>query len=146
MGVNRGPDTYKKPIPASTIHKFFGSECTDDVVNDQAMKANLEAFFVSGADDLPEREPARQTLDNAANIFHGVEETKKGLQLGAPIPGYSGHNRRIEADNIFGATYQAAKTGANTSNNRIDFEKGETLKQTCKFMPSYSDARHGRQM
>lgn len=65
--------------------------------------------------------------------------------MGNPIPGYSGHNRRIEADNIFGATYQAARSNAVDSNVRIDYEKGETLRNTAKFMPSYEQARAARQ-
>jgi len=44
-------------------------------------------------------------MEDANRIFHGVEQRKRGHDLGNPIPGYSGHNRRFEADNIFGTTY-----------------------------------------
>ena len=111
---------------------------------DEQFKANAAAFYAQANDGLPDRQPAAQSLDNATEVFYGVEAKKRGLTLGHPIPGYSGHNRRIEADNIFGATYQASKVGAETSNQRIEFEKGETLKTTQQFMPSYAQARADR--
>ncbi len=83
-------------------------------------------------------------MEAAAAVFHGVEQKKQGLALGNPIPGYSGHNRRFEADNIFGTTYQGSRTSAVESNTRINYEKGETLRTTAKFMPSYSEARQQR--
>ena len=46
------------------------------------------------------------------NIFYGVEEPKVGNVLGEPIPGYSGVNRRIQADNLFGMTYADARRKA----------------------------------
>ncbi len=57
--------------------------------------------------------------------------------MGTPIPGYSGSNRRVEADNVFGMTYAEALKRANDSLNRIQQEKGETLKQTSTFVPVY---------
>jgi hypothetical protein len=44
-------------------------------------------------------------MEKACAVFYGVEDKKTGLQLGQPIPGYSGVNRRVEADNMFGMTY-----------------------------------------
>lgn len=73
-------------------------------------------------------------------VFYGVEATKHGLKLGTPIPGYSGVNRRVEADNVFGMTYAEACKRANDSLNRIQQEKGETLKMTSTFVPSYKQA------
>ena len=48
-----------------------------------------------------------QTADEAAAAFHGVKPTaanKSVKQLGEPIPGYSGVNRRIQADNVLNGT------------------------------------------
>ena len=45
-------------------------------------------------------------------MFFGVQEVpqnKKVKQFGEPIPGYSGANRRVQADNVFGMTYQEAR-------------------------------------
>jgi len=66
-----------------------------------------------------------------------MDVEKRGLDLGDPIPGYSGHNQRVEADNVFGMTYAEAKRRAKDSLQRIQVEKGETLKQTSTFLPSY---------
>lgn len=63
---------------------------------------------------------------------------KTGLKLGQPIPGYSGVNRRVEADNVFGMTYAEACRRAGESQRRIQQEKGETLKMTSTFQPSYA--------
>jgi hypothetical protein len=67
-----------------------------------------------------------------------MDVEKRGLDLGDPIPGYSGHNQRVEADNVFGMTYAEAKRRAKDSLQRIQVEKGETLKQTSTFLPSYA--------
>lgn len=57
--------------------------------------------------------------------------------LGQPIPGYSGMNRRVEADNVFGMTYAEACRRAADSQNRIQQEKGETLRMTSTYQPEY---------
>ena len=76
------------------------------------------------------------------NVFYGVEESKnKAEKLGAPIPGYSGVNRRIQADNVFGMTYAEARRRAMESQNRIDLDKGETLKMTQTFVPEYKQPK-----
>ncbi len=54
--------------------------------------------------------------------------------MGTPIPGYSGVNRRVEADNVFGMTYAEAFRRAKDSLARIQTEKGETLKMTSTFV------------
>ncbi len=65
------------------------------------------------------------------NVFYGVEQDKnQALPLGDPIPGYSGVNRRIQSDNIFGMTYAEARKKAIDSQGRIDGDKGDTLKMT----------------
>ena len=72
------------------------------------------------------------------NRFFGTDEVKKtGEPLGDPIPGYSGVNRRVQADNVFGMTYAEARRRAQESQSRIDQEKGETLRTTGGFVPEY---------
>jgi hypothetical protein len=67
-----------------------------------------------------------------------VEEPKNPApRNGDPIPGYSGVNRRVQADNVFGMTYAEARRRAQESQNRITTEKGETLKMTSTFVPEY---------
>lgn len=101
--------------------KFYGVDLgsTDEVVQQEAMKKASAAFFESSVDGNFGQPPSGQSADDAAKIFHGVDERKLGHQLGAPIPGYSGHNRRIEADNIFGTTYEGSRKNAVDSNGRI---------------------------
>jgi hypothetical protein len=46
-------------------------------------------------------------------VFFGVEQLKnQAPPLGDPIPGYSGVNRRVQADNVFGLTYAEARRRA----------------------------------
>ena len=71
-------------------------------------------------------------------VFYGVASTdSEPLKLGEPIPGYSGVNRRVQADNVFGMTYAEARRRAMESQNRIDTDKGETLKMNSTFVPEY---------
>jgi hypothetical protein len=62
---------------------------------------------------------------------------KKAQQFGEPIPGYSGVNRRVAADNVFGMTYAEARRMAQQSQFRIDEEKKETLRETSKWVPEH---------
>ena len=59
------------------------------------------------------------------------------MPLGEPIPGYSGVNRRVQADNVFGMTYAEARRMAGESLNKIDQEKSETLRETSKWIPDH---------
>lgn len=71
-------------------------------------------------------------------VFYGLEDkNNQSGKVGEPIPGYSGVNRRVQADNVFGMTYAEARRRAMESQNRIDEEKGETLKMTSTFVPEY---------
>ena len=62
-------------------------------------------------------------------------------KLGEPIPGYSGVNRRVQADNVFGMTYAEARRMAGESLNKIELEKSETLKETSKWIPEHERNR-----
>lgn len=71
-------------------------------------------------------------------IFYGIEAQKnQAPPLGEPIPGYSGVNRRIQADNIFGMTYAEARRRAMESQGRIDNDKGDTIKMNSTYVPDY---------
>jgi hypothetical protein len=79
-----------------------------------------------------------QSEEEAMQVFFGVEQPKNPApKLGDPIPGYSGVNRRVQADNVFGMTYAEARRRAMDSQNRIDVDKSETLKMTSTFVPEY---------
>ena len=49
-------------------------------------------------------------------MFYGVDVPRnEAAKLGAPIPGYCGVNRRVQADNVFGMTYAEARRRAQES-------------------------------
>ena len=50
--------------------------------------------------------------------------------FGEPIPGYSGFNKRTQADNIFGMTYAEVKRMAKESDKKIEDERKETLRRS----------------
>ena len=78
----------------------------------------------------------QQEADAAQAAFYGVDAkdaSKQVKQLGEPIPGYSGCNRRIQADNVFGMTYAEARKMAGESMAKINQEKSETLKETSMW-------------
>jgi len=93
---------------------------------------------LNGAVQAPVSGPAEQSELTAMNQFFGMDDPKKGQQLGQPIPGYSGTNRRIDADNLFGMTYAEARNAADQSQSNIDNEKGNTNKVTSTFVPGYT--------
>lgn len=106
------------------MHAFFG--CEDPQVFDATREPYAGQAEAAAGD---------QGEDEAVAAFYGVEHKPKGLMLGQPIPGYSGVNRRVEADNVFGMTYAEACKRAKDSLARIQAEKGETLKMTSTFVP-----------
>lgn len=82
---------------------------------------------------LPANEAAKADPNFA---FYGVDvipQVKKVATFGDPIPGYSGVNRRVQADNVFGMTYAEARRMADESQIRIDDERKETLKETSMW-------------
>ena len=82
-------------------------------------------------------------MADACNIFHGVEDKPKGMGNFQPIPGYSGTNRRAEADNVFAVTFAGSREQGQQSLGRIGAEKTVTLHTSAKFMP-YTAARQAR--
>ena len=139
VGVVKHDDIYKKPIEPEMVNKFWGigDEEMDDLVQENHLKKNTNAFY--GVDPNFKSTKTRkveQTEEDAMNAFFAVEE-KKELKIGNPIPGYGGVNRRVGADNVFGMTYAEARRRADESLNKINSEKGDTLKMNSTFVPAY---------
>jgi len=90
-------------------------------------------------DDLAESRKIRvvpEDMPGATTAFYGIDvtpEDKSVKILGEPIPGYSGVNRRVQADNVFGMTYAEARKMAGESHTKIEAEKSETLKETSRW-------------
>ena len=91
----------------------------------------------------PQRGPAPQGFDKAAQIFFGQEDPVKGQQQGKPIPGTCTFRPRVEADNIFAQTYGASLECSGSSAQRINNEKSETLKGAQQWL-AYDQARQVR--
>jgi hypothetical protein len=139
VGVIKKEDIYKKPIDPKDVNKFWGIEDDDmdELVKDKHFEKNKNIFF--GFDPKDHTQTVRvkkQTEEEAIKAFFAPEE-KKELKLGDPIPGYSGTCRRVVADNVFGMTYGEARRRAHESQNKIQGEKGETLKMNSTFVPAY---------
>lgn len=102
-------------------------------MQEQAFKKNAAAFF-NNEEVVPQRGPAPQSFNKAAEIFHGIDVPVKGQSQGKPIPGTCTFRPRVEADNIFAQTYGASLECSQVSNERIMIEKSETLKGAQKWM------------
>ena len=63
------------------------------------------------------------------------EEIDHYLSLGKPIPGYTGHGRRIAADNIYGATFANAREKAKDSLATINHERDTNLDTMTQMIP-----------
>ena len=57
------------------------------------------------------------------------------MRLGEPVPGYTGVNRRIQADNIFGATYADSRKKGEQSLKDITSEKTTNFKIQSQRAP-----------
>jgi hypothetical protein len=83
----------------------------DDVLKNQVYDRNTQAFFGNSGKTWPKQPPTQSEIDAAA-VFYGVDSQTEAEKLGEPIPGYSGVNRRVQADNVFGMTYAEARRRA----------------------------------
>lgn len=84
-----------------------------------------------------EADKCPQSLEQACCCFYAVAETpedKTVQKFGEPIPGYSGVNRRVSADNVFGMTYAEARRMACESQKKITSERVETLRETSRWV------------
>jgi len=92
------------------VSKFFGVDAPEGVAQ-EASKTKTVNFA-----DTQGQAKHEETYDDALRIFYGVETSKiEAQKLGAPIPGYCGFNRRVQADNVFGMTYAEARRRAQES-------------------------------
>lgn len=89
-------------------------------MKNQQFEKNKQAFFGLNGQRIVQNSASRQSEQDAAKVFFGVEEPRnQAPRNGDPIPGYSGVNRRVVADNVFGMTYAEARRRAQDSQGRI---------------------------
>jgi len=113
----------QQPVLATEKYAFYGSSPPEETLKEE--KAHLEAqenfrqtLIAAGQSVI-----ATQTEQEAISAFYGLppkDPKKEVLPLGEPIPGYSGVNRRIQADNVFGMTYAEARKMAVESLNKVN--------------------------
>jgi len=125
-------------VPPEAVYQFYGVDVNeaDEIVKQEALKRSQASMKAAAEEESTQKHG--QNYEDALRVFYGVEVARnEAPKLGEPIPGYCGVNRRVQADNVFGMTYAEARRRAQDSQNRIEVEKGETLKTTSKFMPDY---------
>jgi len=78
----------------------------------------------------------KQNLEDAAKAFFGERIVEKGPhRIGNPIPGYTGVSKRVNADNIFGATYAEARRKGEESHSNISDDKLNNFMRQSKMVP-----------
>jgi len=82
-----------------------------------------------------EKEKEDQDYHVASKHFWGAHEVKHVVKKGEPIPGYTGFNRRVVADNVFGATYAHSRKKGDESLNNITKEKQQNLQKQAGQIP-----------
>ena len=96
---------------------------------------------------MKDSDPADRTLGDSAREFFGNENKKEYskfleflrlVEFKGPIPGYTGHARRIAADNIYGATFANARKKAQQSNSRIEQDRQQNLREVSQMIPPVS--------
>jgi hypothetical protein len=55
------------------------------------------------------------------------KEGKEYVQLGDPLPGYTGFGKRVLANNIFGRTYAECLKEARRDDNKLQHDKQKTF-------------------
>lgn len=55
------------------------------------------------------------------------KEGKEYVQLGNPLPGYTGFGKRVLANNIFGKTYAECLKESRQDDQRLNHEKGKNF-------------------
>lgn len=91
----------------------------------------------------PMRMPSRFSLPflKKTPVIRTFFANRTIVKLGDPLPGYSGTNRRVVADNLFGLTYGDAKRKAQESQKKVEGYQSELLKKTSAMKPGYKWAQ-----
>eukprot|EP01015_Nassula_variabilis_P036231 TRINITY_DN9292_c0_g1_i5.p1 TRINITY_DN9292_c0_g1~~TRINITY_DN9292_c0_g1_i5.p1 ORF type:complete len:191 (+),score=43.35 TRINITY_DN9292_c0_g1_i5:64-573(+) len=77
----------------------------------------------------------QETLEEAAVMFYDGTEQNPKMRIGEPIPGYTGVNRRVEADNVFGLSYAEARKKGGDSFNKLVNDRATNLKTQSSVVP-----------
>ena len=97
VGVCPPPEIYKAPIPKKIQYDFFG-------VGTEPEKPTFDLYAES------QKAKGGSGGDGAGQGGSGAQGGQKQvMKIGEPIPGYTGMNRRLVADNVFGLTYANAR-------------------------------------
>merc|ERR1712159_180583 len=156
FGKTYGNITYQ--INCETYHKGqdvgadlrYNSMARDTYVN-QSQVIQRTAANIVGVNPLPPNyrapegenvaqcEPMQQQLDECRDTLNNGTNY---IGLDQTIPGYTGHARRIAADNIYGCTFKNAKMNAVQSQNRIDYERNENMACVTGQIPDLGRANH----
>lgn len=131
LGVH--PKKGKEPvlIPIDTQYKFWGIEDEE-----RDLKRATNAFY-SGSKVDEEPKESGKGFEASVEVFFGNEQTEEPIKHGEPIPGYTGHSRRVAADNIFGLTYAQSRSSAYDGLNEMKQEQKEILNQRAVYIPEY---------
>ena len=158
FGQTYGEITYQ--INCETYHKGqdvgpelrYGSLTSSTYVNQTEVKQRTAADIVGVIPQPPayriptgehvkhvEPSPPEQTQDANAT---GEQQGSKYITLPQEIPGYTGHARRIAADNIYGLTFANAKIAGLESQAKIDHDRDENLGLVSGQIPKLGRANH----
>ena len=157
FGKTYGNITYQ--INCETYHKGqdvgadlrYNSMARDTFVNQSEVIQRTAANIV-GVNPLPPayREPQGSNVAKCDPMARELEQCRDELNNGQTnyigldqtIPGYTGHARRIAADNIYGCTFKNAKMNAVNSQGRIDYERCENMSNVTGQIPTLGRANH----
>jgi len=92
------------------------------------IKVDLDTWNRTGGfGNIPKPPKKVQVFEEAARLFHGVDDVPEIHSLGKPLPGYTGFIKRVAADNIFGATYGDGMKKSHASHSAISEAKTHNL-------------------
>ena len=71
---------YKKPVPATVVNAFWGSEVNNEV-NEEAAKFNKQVDDYLTTMQANANKVNTQSMDDAAAVFHGVSSVPEHKQV-----------------------------------------------------------------
>ena len=128
-------ETYHKGQDVSASERY-NSLTRSTYINQTQVRQRTAADMV-GVKPLPptyrlpegvtqvEPTPVEETQGQPAPVTQ--QQGSGYIEIPQEIPGYTGHARRIAADNIYGCTFKNAKLAGYDSQNKIDNERAENL-------------------
>ena len=85
----------------------------------------VDQFTQSRGEKFYETVKGKDTKWSQSNVV--AKEGKEYVELGDPLPGYTGFPKRVQANNIFGKTFAECQKESKRDQSKLDHDKQKTF-------------------